>query len=565
MKKLHNKIRELIVIYLRVSSAEQANNGLSLGTQKDECVKWAEKHDYDTVIFEEKGKSGANMNRPELKAMLNFIKQNKVKCILVWKLDRLTRSQRDFYGSIIPKIEKANCTIASIYENFEDVFTMDELLLSVWLGQAEKELKNIKSRTSVVIKNRKEHGYFHGKAPVGYLNTRDENRHGIIIPNPQNSHYIKRIFELYATGTFSMDRLGKEIAKYGFVSSKNLPYPKKRIEDILKNPVYAGKIVYNGNTVLGKHEPIISEELFYRVKLMFNSAKKKKPRGETYVYSNYIKCSKCGYAMIGTTKHGAHNSGTYIYYHCSNYSKFHKNEKNINEKDLDKAMQEVLNSFQITDLELQKVKKQIYTVIDELKTYENKSLEELKKQYKTISNTISNGLKQKLSGELTVSETTFKELMIQWEKEKDELNHQIQYLTENSKDRITRINVLTDFANRIPELYMKANLDEKRLILSTIADEIFYDEETNTLKIKLRPVFEQLRQRKVQNKEQVSTDKKVLTGTSIISLHKEFEKHTNPQEDFNKIIDFGTRKEQINSKKEPHCVGSKKLNVDGGT
>lgn len=269
--------------------------------------------------------------------------------------------------------------------------------------------------------------------------------------------------------------------------------------------------------------------------------------------------------MVGTTKHGAHNSGTYIYYHCSNYSKFHKNEKNINEKDLDKAMQEVLSSFQITDLELQKVKKQIYTAIDELKTYENKSLEELKKQYKTISNTISNGLKQKLSGELTISETTFKELIIQWEKEKDELNHQIQYLTENSKDRIVRINILTDFANRIPELYMKANLDEKRLILSTIAEEILYDEEINTLKIKLKPIFEQLRQRKMQSENQISTDRKNLTGTSVISLHKEFEEHTSPQKVFNKIIDFGTRKEQINSKKEPPFVGSKKLNVDGGT
>lgn len=211
------------------------------------------------------------------------------------------------------------------------------------------------------------------------------------------------------------------------------------------------------------------------------------------------------------------------------------------------------------------MKKQIYTAIDEPKTYENKSLEELKKQYKIISNTFFNGLKQKLSGELTVSETTFKELMIQWEKEKDELNYKIQYLTENSKDRIARINILTDFANRIPELYMKANLDKKRLILSTIADEIFYDEETNTLKIKLRPIFEQLRQRKVQNKEQVLTDKKVLTGISVISLHKELEEHTSQQEDFNKIVDFGTRKEQINSKKEPLCVGSKKLNVDGGT
>ena len=174
-------------------------------------------------------------------------------------------------------------------------------------------------------------------------------------------------------------------------------------------------------------------------------------------------------------------------------------------------------------------------------------------------------MKQKLLGELTVSETTFKELISQWEKEKDELNHQIQYLTENSKDRISRINILTDFANRIPELYMKANLDEKRLILSTIAEEILYDEETNTLKIKLKPIFEQLRQRKMQSENQISIDRKNLTGTSINCSHQGLEECANSHKDFNKIIDFGTRKAQINSKKEPHYVSLKKLNVDGGT
>lgn len=404
--------------------------------QKDECIKWAQKHGYDYEIFEEKGKSGANVNRPQMNAMFDFIKNNKVKCILVWKIDRLTRSQRDFYGNIIPKIEKCNCTIASIYENFEDVFTMDELLLSVWLGQAEKELSNIKSRTSVVIKNRKEHGYSHGKAPVGCLNTRDENHHGIIVPNPQNSHYIKRIFELYATGAYNLERLGKEIAKYGFVNSKNLPYSKKRIEDILKNPVYAGKVVYKGNVFKGKHEAIISEELFYRVQLMFNSAANKKPRGEVYIYSNYIKCAKCGYSMVGTTKHGAHNSNTYIYYHCSNYNKIRNKEKNINEKLIDNAIQEVLDSFNITDIEIQKVKKQIYTAINDLKIYENQSLENLQKQYKKINNTISNYLKQKFSGELTISETTFNEILKHWELEKNEIDKQIQYVKENSKDRI---------------------------------------------------------------------------------------------------------------------------------
>lgn len=557
--------KELIAIYTRVSSAEQATNGLSLGMQKDECIKWAENQGYNYKIFEDKGKSGSNINRPALKALLEFIKNNKVKYVLVWKLDRLTRSSRDFYGKIIPKIEKYHCDIASIHERFKNLEEVDELLLSIYLGQSEKELKNIKNRTKSVLKNRAENGYHLGKAPIGYLNTRDEYKHGIIIPNPNKTHYIKRVFELYATGAFSMEKLGKEMAKYGFVDTKNKPYSKKRIEDILKNPIYIGKVHYKDEIFDGVQEPIISEELFYRVQLMFKEADRKKPRGETYIYSNYIKCAKCGYSMVATTKHGGHNSGTYIYYHCSNYTKAHKKERNINENAINEAIQEVLESFNISELEIHKIKKQIYSAINDLKKYELKSVNELKKQYDKIVNIISNALKKKLSGELNIDDKTFNELKHKWQSEKDEIQHRIKNLSENSKDTTNRINILIDFANRIPELYLKATLDEKRLILSTITDTILYDEDTNTLKVKLKPVFEQLRQRKLQNKKAFYADVKLLTRTFETRSEKAKQACKNYKEDLSKIIDYGTRKKQIQTKIEPYQEGSKKLNVDGET
>ena len=209
-------------------------------------------------------------------------------------------------------------------ENFDDIRKVRKVLLGVYIGQTEDELDNIKNRMSSVLSSRAKNGYQLGKAPVGYLNSRDGNRHGIIIPDPGKKDYIKHCFELYATGLFSYDRVGKELAKYGFVDSNGRPYPKKRIEDILKSPVYIGKVVYKGEIYEGKHEPIISEELFYRVQLLLNGSDSKSPKGMVYNYSNFIKCAKCGYNMVGITKKGAHNSGTYVYYHCSNYSKVHK-------------------------------------------------------------------------------------------------------------------------------------------------------------------------------------------------------------------------------------------------
>ena len=499
-KNLNNKGRKIVVGYGRVSSAEQANSGLSLTMQKEECKKKAKSQGYEFVYFEDRGKTGSNMNRKGIRDMLRYIKEhrNEVVCVVVWKLDRLSRCLDDFFAEILRPIKKYGCTIASIMENFDDISKVKKVLIGVYIGQAEDELDNIKDRTSSVLSSRARNGYQLGKAPVGYLNSRDGNRHGIIIPDSGKKDYIKHCFELYATGLFSYDRVGKELAKYGFVDGNGKPYSKKRIEDI-KGEVYDGK-----------HEAIISDELFYRVQLLLKGSESRSPKGLVYNYSNFIKCAKCGYSMVGITKKGAHNSGTYVYYHCSNYSKAHQKEKNINETLIDEAIQEVIESFDVTEKEIKVIKKEIFNAIDDLKKYEHKSIEELRKQYDDVVDSITSHLIQKNND---ISDITRGEILRKLEAKKESIARNIKYLAENSKDTTKRISILIDFANRIPELYLKATLDEKRLILNTITESITYDEDTNKLTVKLRPVFEHLRQLKLAKKQKFSADIETLTGT----------------------------------------------------
>lgn len=565
LNKIQDKsCKKIVVGYGRVSSAEQASSGLSLDMQREQCEHKAKQSGCGFVYFEDAGKTGANTNRKGLKALLKYVKEhhNKIAYVVVWKLDRLSRSQEDFFADILRPIRKYDCTIASIMENFDDIRKVRKVLLGVYIGQTEDELDNIKDRTSSVLSSRAKSGYQLGKAPVGYLNSRDENRHGIIIPDTEKKDYIKHCFELYATGLFSYDRVGKELAKYGFVDSNGKPYPKKRIEDILKSPVYIGKVVYKGEIYEGKHEPIISEELFYRVQLLLKGSDSKSPKGMVYTYSNFIKCAKCKYSMVAVTKKGAHNSGTYVYYHCSNYSKVHKKEKNINETLIDEAMQEVIESFDITEKEIKVIKKEIFNAIDDLKKYEHKSIEELRKQYDEVVDSITSHLIQKNND---ISDITKGEILRKLEAKKEGIARNIAYLAENSKDTTKRISILIDFANRIPELYLKATLDEKRLILNTVTESITYDEDTNKLIVKLRPVFEHLRQLKLAKKQEFSADLKTLTGTLETRSEKAKQTLKNTALDLTKITVIGTRQSRLNTKIEPHNEGSKKLNVDGGT
>ena len=563
MSRRTNITKKIVVGYGRVSSAEQANSGLSLDMQHSECKKKALKQGYDFVYFEDKGKTGSNTNRKGLRAMLKYVKEHRheVVYVVVWKLDRLSRCLEDFFAEILKPIKKYGCTIASIMENFDDIRKVKKVLIGVYIGQAEDELDNIKDRTSSVLRNRAEKGYQLGKAPVGYLNARDEHKHGIIIPDPDKKDYIKRCYELYATGLFSYERVANELAKYGFVDSKGKPYTKKRIEDILKSQVYIGKVTHNGNIYDGVHEAIISDELFYRVQLLLDGSEVKRPRGIIYKYSSFIKCAKCGYSMVGITKHGANNSGTYVYYHCSNYSKAHQKEKNINEVLIDEAIQEVIESFDITERDIKVIKKEIYNAIDDLKKYEHKSIEELRKQYDNIVDDIALYLTNKVE----VSEVTRGEVLRKLEAKKEAIARNITNLSENSKDTTKRISLLIDFANRIPELYLKATLDEKRLILNTIVESIIYDEDTNKLKVKLRPAFEHLRQLKLHKKQEFSESLENLTGTLEIRPESVKEILENEQKILTKITPIGTLKRGLNTEIEPHNRDSKKLNVEGGT
>ena len=456
-------------------------------------------------------------------------------------------------------------TIASIQENFDDIKKVKKVLIGVFLGQAEDELDNIKERTSSVIQNRISKGYKHGKAPIGFVNARDENKHGIIVPDPNKAHYIKRCFELYATGIFSMERLGQELAKYGFRDSKGRPHPKKRIEDILKDVTYMGKINFNGEIIEGKHEAIISEDLFYRVQMMLSGTNKTRTHNEYFTYSNFITCAKCGYKYVGIFKEGGHKSGKYIYYHCNNYKKVHQKQKNIRQELIDEAMQEVIDSFKISDKDIKRIRKQINEAISDLRNYEKKSVKELQKQYDDIVDKISMNLSKRNTSSLGVSDDTRKEIIKKLEKQKCEIANKITNINETSKDSVSRINILIDFANRLPELYLKASLEEKRLILITITDKITYNEDTNTLSIRLQPIFEHLRQLKLRDKKDFSENLSTLHRTLETRSDSAKQALQNDTFEISKNYLTRTRINTINTEIEHSCDNSKKLNVVGGT
>ncbi len=164
---VNKKIKGIIVGYVRKSKEEKNVKAVSPENQRARCAEYAQARGCDFVYFEDVNKSGDNLDRRGFKSMIEFIKTHKVKCIVVWRLDRMSRNLEDYYGTIQPTLRKYNTTIASINQHFDDVFELDPMILAVYMGISAQELKNTKDRTTSTLEYRAKNGYLLGKAPIG--------------------------------------------------------------------------------------------------------------------------------------------------------------------------------------------------------------------------------------------------------------------------------------------------------------------------------------------------------------------------------------------------------------
>ena len=547
MDKSHNNKLDIVAIYARVS--KNKIGGISLESQESICRAWAEKRSAKTIlVFKDKGRTGRNLDRPGMQDLLKFMKSNKGITVVAWRIDRLSRNTEDFYSTIYKTAKNNNCKIAVVDENEDDIFKMKSSALACSIGHAEDEVKSDSERTKDAMDERAKEGYVQGKAPFGYKNIRDENNHGIIIVDKQKAHIVKRVFELYATGIYSYKQVGIEVAKQGFTKKNGKPQPPRTFERMLHNPVYTGKVVRNGIEYDGKHEPIISKELFNRVQHQFKEKRKQKGKNENFVYTNFITCKKCGYAMISYLKHGAHNSGDYIYYHCSNYSGAHKKQKNFRQEIFDDAMLKILISFSITDKEILFIKKDLYKSISELKDYENKSLKDLTNQREKLIDTIYNAEMEHLNGNSALSSDLYFEITKRRNMEIKELDNKITEIkrSSNLKNAQMQNDILVDFARKLPELYLKGTPQQKRLIVVTISEKIEFDEDKERLYIKLKPIYDRLRVRK-----DIENSVKEPDRTLKLVANNEIDTTAKNQEKITQIEQYRTPQKQVYKTIEP--------------
>jgi len=306
------------ILYARVSTDEQAAKGTSLPFQKERLHQFCEVAGNNVVAEFTEDFSAKNFeDRPEFKKILAYIKESKglVEKLLVLRWDRFSRNAPEAYN-MIAKLKKLGIEVNAIEQPIDFNIPEQKMMLSFYLTIPEIENDRRALNTTNGMRKNMREGRWVSTAPLGYKNARDSNKPILVITD--KAELVKRAFELFATGTYTIDVLRKEMVTKGLTLSR-MPF-----WTMLRNPVYCGKIRVKAyakeleEIVQGLHEPIISEELFNEVQFVLSGKKKLKAKAtKTRVelpLRGYLICSGCGKNLTGSSSKG--NGGKYFYYHC---------------------------------------------------------------------------------------------------------------------------------------------------------------------------------------------------------------------------------------------------------
>ena len=295
-------------LYARKSTDEPDRQILSIESQIDELKEFATREQLEVVEIFIESQTAKEPGRPIFNNMLSLIEKGKASGILAWHPDRLARNSVDG-GKIIYL-----CDLGLIKELKFPTFWFDatpqgKFMLNIAFGQSKYYVDNLSENVKRGLRQKVRRGEQTGRALTGYLNDKLNNK---IVPDPETFRLVKKMFEVYASGNYSLKNTRDLLAQKGLLSKAGKVLSISNTQMILKNPFYYGMFVFNKELYQGKHEPTITKKLFDKCQEI--SARNAHPmkRGITkHVFRGTFLCEECGCGITSEIQKG------HTYYRCT--------------------------------------------------------------------------------------------------------------------------------------------------------------------------------------------------------------------------------------------------------
>lgn len=304
-----------VVVYCRVSTDAQAEEGYSLAAQERLCREAAARRG-DTVlaVVRDAGEHGDDPNRPGLREVMSYL-QDGADGVYVTDLDRFHRSYRH-YLTLAHEIIEAGCHLYTV-NNAADYADEDQrTLLDMLAAFGAGEVRKIRRRVRQALSQRAQEGLTLGPPPFGYQKAIDERGNAIadepIEPAIDEAVIVRELFNRYRAGE-SLQGLAEDMVSRGVRTHRGtVRWTASRIGDILRNPVYRGRVVHGDEDYPGEHFALIDAELWRAVQKRLNE-RAAEPKRRRYHLSGLMRCGACG----GTVRISTSADSKRNYFHCA--------------------------------------------------------------------------------------------------------------------------------------------------------------------------------------------------------------------------------------------------------
>ncbi len=316
--------KKIAGIYVRVSTEEQSREGFSLKEQEERLKEFCNFKRYEIYkIYKDAGISAKNDKRPAYQEMMSDVKNKNINVIVAFKLDRLTRSVYDI-EKLMKTVNDYECDIDCMADESNTTTSNGRMVMRIMTSVSQNEIEKCSERTKFGMVGAIKSGHIPNRTPLGFKRIDKK-----LVPDLITKDVIVRVFDLYLEGK-SHQTISNIYNKEKILGKTN--WYDSTIQKILSNELYKGDFVNGKRT---KHptyyenvvEPIVSKEKWESCQYQKQRNARHYERNATYLFTNKLKCSKCG-CFLGGSATTKPNGKKYYYYKCE-HCKIYFNEYDI--------------------------------------------------------------------------------------------------------------------------------------------------------------------------------------------------------------------------------------------
>ncbi len=461
------------IILARVSTEEQMNEGQSIPAQLARAREYVKKKNLEIQSEHQFNESSLKDQRVKFEEIIKEINKSKEKIALI--VETVDRLQRSFKESVmLDELRKqAKVELHFIRENLIIHQNSNSSEIQRWdlaVFVAKSYVLQISDNVKRTFEQKIRKGEVIGKAPIGYLNIATESGKNVIL-DPERSLGVRKIFDLYSTGNYSMQTIADIMAKENFRSNtreKNI-LKIRQIECILKNPFYYGYQLCKGQIYSHKYETIIDKNLFDQCTATRarNLNGKKKLLGNPFIFKGLVNCERCGCAITAEFK-----KGRYVYYHCTNY---HGNCEKIyvKEEELLEPIRDMLKNIKLPAKTITELTNALKKNEESKNQFHNNQLAKLRLDHDKIDNYLSMMYQDRLDGRLSTQEYDIK--INEYRDKQGQILADMERFNQANTSYYVIANKVLNLAERASHVFESSEVAEKTQLLQFLLQNLKLD------------------------------------------------------------------------------------------